>query len=177
MKGIPCYFFLLLSLGLLSRVIAGEETLIGQMEATGPRVKVFWFFRDTYPDEEKSASAVEAMITGTYLRNDVLFIGVVVDRTDSMIVDRSEKVRLSFHAFSARYGSELKGVVDQLNGLMKGAESAGDGIVVCIVDQRGHIRYRDTSYQPSVVLREVETILMTTKVDESTWGKIKELFR
>jgi hypothetical protein len=162
---------------MFSRGIAGEGMLIGQMEITGPRATVFWFFHDTDPDGEKRASAVEAMITGTYPGNDVMFIGVVVERTDRTMVDRSETVRFSFPAFSARYGSGMKVGADQLNGLMKGTESVGDGVVVWIVDRRGRIRYRDTSYRPSVVIREIETILMATKVDESTWGKIKELFR
>jgi hypothetical protein len=116
--------------------------------------------------------AVEAMITRTYPRNNVAFVRIALGETDGSVAHLSRD-----QESVVRYGHALKEMVDHDSRLTEEELSIEGGKMVLIVDQYGRIHYAETSYEPSVVLRKVEAVLMATKVDESTWGKIKELFR
>lgn len=178
---------LLLCLGTASRVIASADggpaaASVPAMNSANSKVTVFWFEDLSGPGQVEQTRQVEAEILRSYDESDVRFIGV--EKESSGTTSSSSPLntsdgghRISFLSFSNLYGGAVRSAAARSGLSSRDGTPVLQRLGMVLLNRKGRILVRESPLSLSEAMSAVRATVVATKVDESTWGKIKELFK
>jgi len=132
------------------------------------RFVLLYFFSLDRTADRREARLLEEQIWRRYRELDVRVCGVGADATVPEIRRFVDASGISYPVLA-----DTKGVARTF---WSGGEALNRAAIV-LLDENEGIVYRGYGYDGTAIVSELRKRSLTTEVDESTWGKIKELFR
>lgn len=178
---------LLLFLGTVSRVLASADggpaaASVPAMNGANSKVTVFWFEDLSRPGQVERARQVEEEILRSYDESDVRFIGVVKEASGTTSSSSPPSTGtggywISFLSFADLHGDAVRSAASRLGLSSRDGAPVLQRVGMVLLNRRGCLLIREAPLSLSEAMSDVRATVVATKVDESTWGKIKELFR
>ena len=139
-----------------------------RLEDLQGRFVLLYFFSLDRTADRQGAQVLEEQIWGRYRELGVRVCGVGVDATVSEVRRFVEVSGVSYPV--------LADTREVARTFCAGGGDLSRAMTVLLAENEG-IVYRGSGYDGAAIVSELRKRSLATEVDESTWGKVKELFR
>ena len=154
-----------------TRPMADEFHMFGRKDS----VVVVYLFSPNVSEHRNRASSLEQLWRQYKDSHEVKIIGIIHQSDGSSFPPEAFKkdLGISYTVLGSLASEEGRTLSKRL--LSEHASTTPD--LTAVIGRDDRIEYLKTGYSPQEILAKVKWLLRATSVDDSTWGRIKELFR